>query len=128
MIDYGESSYIGYIGLDSDQPLSSPQWTDGFDHTGESGLSSKPSRKEGLSPTMARFVRSLAAWTTLAGYYIKAYKSGIYPTIVADKIWMWARPHGAADWAPDPWCGEPSNTAWVRLDRRVTVTKRNILT
>ncbi|KAG8854794.1 hypothetical protein FRB96_007323 [Tulasnella sp. 330] len=82
--DYGESSYIGPIGLD--QP-NSQTWVNGFDHT---------------------------AWLTLSGYYINGYKTGVLPTITADKIFAWARPHGAADSAQDPWCGQPTNAAWTQ--------------
>ncbi|KAG8908652.1 hypothetical protein FRB99_004940 [Tulasnella sp. 403] len=81
--DYGESSYIGPIG--KDQP-NSQAWVNGFPHN---------------------------AWLTLTGYYAKAWKSGQWPTITKDTIYMWARPHGAADTAPDPSCGRPNNADWT---------------
>ncbi|KAG9041126.1 hypothetical protein FS837_012717 [Tulasnella sp. UAMH 9824] len=81
--DYGESHYIGPI--EKDQPNSNA-WVDGFDHT---------------------------AWSTMSAYYIQAYKTGVYPTIVQDKIYMWARPHGKSDSAPDPAAGRPNNADWT---------------
>ncbi|KIO26834.1 glycoside hydrolase family 71 protein [Tulasnella calospora MUT 4182] len=82
--DYGESHYIGPIG--QDQPNSNA-WVDGFDHT---------------------------AWSTISGYYIQAYKTGVAPTIIQDKIYMWARPHGKSDNAPnDNYIGRPNNADWT---------------
>ena len=49
----------------------------------------------------------------MTGYYATAYKTGVYPTIVSDTIYMWARPHGKNDYAPDPACGRPYNADWT---------------
>lgn len=69
--DYGESHYIGPI--KGAQP-NSEAWTDGMNHT---------------------------AWLGLTAYYASAFKTGTYPTIEKDQIYMWSRPHPAAAEAPD---------------------------
>ncbi|KAG8958693.1 hypothetical protein FRC03_008903 [Tulasnella sp. 419] len=69
--DYGESSYIGPIGVD--QP-NSQQWVNGFDHQG---------------------------WLSMTGYYVKAFKQGQYPAVTADKVVLWTRPHGKDDGSGD---------------------------
>ncbi|KAI0086496.1 glycoside hydrolase [Irpex rosettiformis] len=76
--DYGESHYIGDI--KGAQP-NSQAWVDGFDHT---------------------------AWLDMTSYYATAYKTGKYPAIQTDKIYMWARPHTSDANAPDP-VGKPDN-------------------
>ena len=76
--DYGESHYIGDI--KGAQP-NSQAWVDGFDHT---------------------------AWLDMTSYYATAYKTGSYPKIETDKIYMWARPHAVDADAPDP-VGKPDN-------------------
>lgn len=63
--DYGESSYIGPI--DGAQP-NSQSWVDGFDHT---------------------------ALGQINAYYSAAFKTGSYPTITQDKVFLMARPHPA---------------------------------
>ncbi|KAI0785282.1 glycoside hydrolase [Abortiporus biennis] len=86
--DYGESHYIGPI--DGAQP-NSQAWVDGFDHQG---------------------------WLDMTKYYATAYKTGAYPEITEDKIYMWARPHTKHANAPDP-VGRPTNagvfedTLWI---------------
>ncbi|CAG8667788.1 7841_t:CDS:2 [Acaulospora colombiana] len=70
-IDYGESHYIGPI--TGAQP-NSQAWVDGFDHQG---------------------------WLELSTYYIEAFKTGIYPSITQDKVFLWARPHPRDATAPD---------------------------
>ncbi|KAG8892604.1 hypothetical protein FRC01_014070 [Tulasnella sp. 417] len=37
----------------------------------------------------------------MSGYYIQKYKTGVAPTIIQDKIYMWARPHGRSDTCGD---------------------------
>ncbi|KAF9046563.1 glycoside hydrolase [Panaeolus papilionaceus] len=76
--DYGESHYIGPI--KGDQPKSQA-WTDGMDHTG---------------------------WLELTGYYAAAFKTGQFPTVDKDKLFMWSRPHPAKASAPDP-VPQPTN-------------------
>ena len=86
--DYGESSYIGPIGAPTDQPNSNA-WVDGFDHQG---------------------------FLSLTGYYASAFKTGNYPTITNDRIWLWARPHGKnAGACCDPVGAKPQGWDWVCL-------------
>ncbi|TFK45555.1 glycoside hydrolase family 71 protein [Heliocybe sulcata] len=61
--DYGESHYIGPI--EGAQP-NSQAWVDGFDHQG---------------------------WLDMSPYFITGFKTGSYPAITQDKIYLWARPH-----------------------------------
>ncbi|KAF9483528.1 glycoside hydrolase family 71 protein [Pholiota conissans] len=76
--DYGESHYIGPI--KGDQP-NSQAWTDGMNHT---------------------------AWLGLTNYYATAFKTGQYPVIEKDQLYMWSRPHSVRAQAPDP-VSQPSN-------------------
>jgi glucan endo-1,3-alpha-glucosidase len=77
--DYGESHYIGPI--EGDQP-NSQDWVDGFDHT---------------------------PWLDMTTYYATAYKTGSYPDITEDKLYLWSRPHpGDADASSDP-VGKPDS-------------------
>ncbi|KAK0187984.1 glycoside hydrolase family 71 protein, partial [Armillaria mellea] len=76
--DYGESHYIGPI--KGAQP-NSEAWTDGMNHT---------------------------AWLGLTAYYASAFKTGTYPTIEKDQIYMWSRPHPANAEAPDS-VAQPTN-------------------
>jgi glucan endo-1,3-alpha-glucosidase len=34
-----------------------------------------------------------AGWRDLAGYYAQAFKTGVYPAVQADALYVWARPH-----------------------------------
>ncbi|KAH9935091.1 glycoside hydrolase family 71 protein [Epithele typhae] len=61
--DFGESHYIGPI--KGAQPKSE-SWVDGFPHT---------------------------AWLHLTRSFARAFKTGTYPTVERDEIYMWARPH-----------------------------------
>lgn len=61
--DYGESHYVGPI--KGAQP-NSQAWVDGFPHT---------------------------PWLELSAYFARAFKTGAYPPIDRDRIFMWARPH-----------------------------------
>ncbi|KAK0201898.1 glycoside hydrolase family 71 protein [Desarmillaria ectypa] len=76
--DYGESHYIGPI--KGAQP-NSEAWTNGMNHT---------------------------AWLGLTAYYASAFKTGTYPIIEKDQIYMWSRPHPAAAEAPDS-VAQPTN-------------------
>ncbi|TCD66615.1 hypothetical protein EIP91_001125 [Steccherinum ochraceum] len=76
--DYGESHYIAPI--KGDQP-NSQAWVDGFEHDG---------------------------WLDMTNYYATAYKTGNYPDITEDKLYMWARPHPKDANAPDG-VGKPDN-------------------
>ncbi|KAH9950531.1 glycoside hydrolase [Amylocystis lapponica] len=77
--DYGESHYIGPI--EGAQP-NSQAWVDGFNHTG---------------------------WLDMTNYYAQAFKTGSYPEITEDKIYMWARPHQKDATASNDGVGKPSN-------------------
>lgn len=76
--DFGESHYLGPI--KGSQP-NSQAWVNGFDHT---------------------------AWLDLTSYFATAYKTGSYPTVSQDKVYLWARPHPKDANAPDP-VGKPAN-------------------
>ncbi|TFK52554.1 glycoside hydrolase family 71 protein [Heliocybe sulcata] len=76
--DYGESHYIGPI--EGAQP-NSQAWVDGLDHTG---------------------------WLDMTSYFATAYKTGSYPAITQDKLYLWSRTHPKDASAPDS-VGKPSN-------------------
>ncbi|KAH6904267.1 alpha-1,3-glucanase [Coprinopsis sp. MPI-PUGE-AT-0042] len=77
--DYGESHYMGPI--EGDQPQSE-SWTTGFDHQ---------------------------AWLYLQEYYIAAYKTGQFPFIPRDSIFLWGRLYPALADAPNDPVAKPSN-------------------
>lgn len=79
--DYGESHYIGPIA--GDQP-NSEAWVNGFDHS---------------------------AFLAVNKYYSTAFKTGTYPTIACDVVYLMARPHdnravGTNDPAGPPTLGQ----------------------
>lgn len=76
--DYGESHYVGPI--EGAQP-NSQAWTNGFDHQG---------------------------WLDLMHYYIIGFKTGVYPVITRDRIFLWGRLSPAQANTPDP-IGKPTN-------------------
>ena len=76
--DFGESHYIGPI--KGSQP-NSQAWVNGFDHT---------------------------AWLDMTNYFATAYKTGSYPTVTTDKVYLWARPHPKDASSSDP-VGKPAN-------------------
>jgi glucan endo-1,3-alpha-glucosidase len=76
--DYGESSYIGPI--QGDQP-NSQAWVDGFDHT---------------------------ALLAINKYYATAFKTGSYPAITKDVIYLSARPHTKTATATADSVGRPT--------------------
>ncbi|KAI0073437.1 hypothetical protein K474DRAFT_1603338 [Panus rudis PR-1116 ss-1] len=80
--DYSESHYVGPI--EGVQP-GSQAWVDGFDHLG---------------------------WLDLMKYYITAFKTGSYPPITKDRIFLWGRLYPAAANAPDP-VAKPNNWQWT---------------
>lgn len=88
--DYGESHYIGPIA--GDQPMSQA-WVDGFDHQG---------------------------WLPLIQYYIHAFKTGEYPTIVKDQVFMWGRLYPAGADASDH-VAKPKNWGWTEDNIYVVV-------
>ncbi|KAF9516438.1 glycoside hydrolase family 71 protein [Hydnum rufescens UP504] len=80
--DYGESHYIGPIG--ADQP-NSQAWVNGFDHQG---------------------------WNIMTKYYADAWRTGVYPTITKNRIFLSSRPHSRDLTINDP-IGKPSNWQWT---------------
>jgi glucan endo-1,3-alpha-glucosidase len=66
LIDYGESHYVGPIR--ADQP-NSQGWVNGYPHT---------------------------AWLPLINFYAQAFRTGSYPSISSDSMWLWSRPHPKA--------------------------------
>ncbi|OBZ77252.1 Cell cycle checkpoint protein RAD17 [Grifola frondosa] len=68
--DFGESHYVGPI--EGIQP-NSQAWVNGFDHQG---------------------------WLDLMQYYIAAYKTGSYPAIPKDRVFLWARLYSMNATAP----------------------------
>ncbi|KAJ3486672.1 hypothetical protein NLI96_g4080 [Meripilus lineatus] len=78
--DYGESHYIAPV--KGDQP-NSQAWVDGFAHDG---------------------------WLDMTKYYATAFKTGSFPDVTEDKLYMWARPHPKDADAPDG-VGKPTNFA-----------------
>ncbi|KAJ7288334.1 glycoside hydrolase [Mycena rebaudengoi] len=77
--DYGESHYIGPI--KGALPPTSDVWVNGFPHE---------------------------AWLDLTRYYATAFKTGQFPAVEKDQIFMWSRPHSTNAQAADP-VGPPKN-------------------
>ena len=50
----------------------------------------------------------LQGWLNMTSYYATAFKTGTYPAISKDQIFMWSRPHPANATAPDP-VARPAN-------------------
>ncbi|KAF8627473.1 hypothetical protein AX17_006285 [Amanita inopinata Kibby_2008] len=78
--DYGESDYIGPV--KGAQP-NSEAWVNGLDHT---------------------------AWLHMTRYYALAFKTGSYPPVETDQLYMWARTHAAQAQATDDPVGCPTNS------------------
>lgn len=81
--DFGESHYVGPVL--GIQPMSEG-WVNGFDHQG---------------------------WLDLLKYYVSAYKTGAYPVVTKDRVFLWARLYPVDATAPDP-VGKPSNYQWTQ--------------
>ncbi|KAH7923313.1 glycoside hydrolase family 71 protein [Leucogyrophana mollusca] len=82
--DYGESHYVGPI--EGTQP-NSQAWTDGFDHQG---------------------------WLDLIHYYILAFKTGVYPPISVDRLFLWARLYPASATAANDAVGKPEHADYTK--------------
>ncbi|KAJ6582853.1 glycoside hydrolase family 71 protein [Mycena sp. CBHHK59/15] len=82
--DFGESHYLGEI--HGAQP-NSQAWVNGFDHQG---------------------------WLDLLAYYIVAFKTGQYPAISRDRVFLWARLFPAQANAPLDKIGKPLNWQWTQ--------------
>lgn len=100
--DYGESSYVGPI--KGSQP-NSQAWTDGMNHTCSFRI---------LFALRCNTDNLLSAWLGLTKYYATAFKTGQYPAVEQDQIYMWSRPHSTNAQAPDP-VPQPSNFQLVRF-------------
>ncbi|KAJ7083617.1 glycoside hydrolase family 71 protein, partial [Mycena belliarum] len=83
--DFGESHYMAPLLKDDTQP-SSEAWVNGFDHQG---------------------------WLDLVAYYIQAFKTGVYPPIQRDRIYLWARLYPTHAYSSDS-VGRPANSDWSR--------------
>lgn len=77
--DYGESHYVGPI--EGAQPEYTT-WATGFNHTG---------------------------WLAMTNYYASAFRTGSYPTITQDELYIWARPHTKNAQASNDPMGPPTN-------------------
>ncbi|KAA1477920.1 glycoside hydrolase [Dentipellis sp. KUC8613] len=82
--DYGESHYVGPI--EGALPAGSEAWTNGFEHT---------------------------AWLKMMEYYIAAFKTGTYPDVHEDHVFLWARLDPANANASKDGVGKPRNWEWT---------------
>ncbi|KAI0635462.1 glycoside hydrolase family 71 protein [Trametes polyzona] len=82
--DFGESHYLGPI--DGQQPMSQA-WVNGFDHQG---------------------------WLDLMRHYIAAYKTGVYPAVTKDRVFLWGRLYPASAPVPSDKVGQPTNWQWTQ--------------
>ncbi|CAL1710542.1 unnamed protein product [Somion occarium] len=80
--DYSESHYVGPY---EGTPPDGTNWVQGFDHT---------------------------PWLDLMQYYITAYKTGSYPDVTDDRIFLWGRLYPANMTLDDP-IGIPDNWQWA---------------
>lgn len=77
--DYGESHYVGPI--EGAQPMYTT-WATGYEHQG---------------------------WLAMTNYYATAFRTGSYPEITNDQLYMWARPHPKDAVASSDSIGDPTN-------------------
>jgi len=56
---------------------------------------------------------ALKGWLDLQQYYISALKNGVYPSILRDRVFLWARLHPANTDAPKDVIGRPSGWQYV---------------
>lgn len=54
----------------------------------------------------------------MTDYYAQAFKTGTYPTIQQNKVFIWSRPHRKDSSAPDG-VGRPANWQWVSFFRSI---------
>ena len=96
--DFGESHYIAPV--KGDQP-NSQAWVDGNPH-------------DGLSLFELNFIISRSdhqyntGFLDMTNYYATAFKTGKYPEITQDAIYVWARPTSTDATSGDP-VGKPTN-------------------
>jgi glucan endo-1,3-alpha-glucosidase len=105
--DYGESHYIG-VRTFSFLSLREVDCTDEL-------LDFQPI--EGAQPNSEAWVNGFdhLAWLDMTKYYADAYRTGTWPTITQDKLYLWARPHPASASAPSDPLGLPTGAGWVRI-------------
>lgn len=65
-------------------------------------------------PSIRHTLTLVVGWTTMTKYYATAWKTGSYPTITKDQIFLSSRPHSRDAVIDDP-VGKPSNWQWVRI-------------
>jgi len=88
----------------------SEAWVNGFDHQGASSNAQK------FWPCVVRSHRTpaLKGWLDLQQYYISAFKSGVYPKVLRDRIFLWARLYPSGADVPQDGIGRPSGWQNVR--------------
>ncbi|KAF9218465.1 glycoside hydrolase family 71 protein [Gyrodon lividus] len=82
--DFGESSYVGPI--EGVQPQSQA-WTNGYDNHD--------------------------SWLDLMSYFIQGFKTGVYPPISEDRLFMWAKLYPTSAAIADP-VGKPDNADYLQ--------------
>jgi hypothetical protein len=55
-----------------------------------------------------------SGWLDMTAYYARAFKTGAYPTIQRDKVYVWARPH-PRDASSSDHIPRPTNYELVRM-------------
>ena len=55
-----------------------------------------------------------SGWLEMTAYYASAFKTGAYPTIQHDKVYVWARPHPRGAHSSD-YLPRPKNYELVRV-------------
>jgi len=48
-------------------------------------------------------------------YYAQAFKTGIYPPIMSDRLYIWSRPHAASVIARNQSIPKPHGWEWVSI-------------
>ena len=80
-------------------------WVTGFDHSGKLGS---------ISLFFDwRFHAWLQGFTTMTKYYADAWRTGTYPTITKNQIFLSARPHSRDLIISSDPVGQPANSQWV---------------
>jgi len=49
----------------------------------------------------------------MTSYYARAFKTGVYPRITQDRLYIWSRPHAAPAIAEDESIPKPEHAEWV---------------
>ena len=96
--DFGESHYVGPV--EGAQP-GSQAWVDGFGHS---------------------------AWLDMGKVYAQAFKTGVFPTLVKDEVFIWSRPHPASATAASDSLGKPTGWDTVRSPALVSGPRPRLTT